>query len=635
MTTINRFCDALYGQDTAMRPRLSTDKMFQLTPGSVKMTGFIADAVRFIQDWQLKDVGLWKQFVLQFGNAVDDDDNGWRCEYWGKMMRGACFVYAGTRDEELYALMESTVRDLMTRQEEDGRVSSYSRALEFHGWDIWGRKYVMLGMEYFLEVCRDEALKKEILAFLCRHADYMIAHIGDEKEGKIEINTASNYWDGLNSSSVLEPFVRLYNLTKEERYLRFADYIVSRGGTLHSNLFRLAYEGRLYPYEYPVTKAYEMMSCFEGLLEYYRVTGIEKWRVAVENFVRLVAASDVTIIGCSGCTHELFDHSRVRQLQEKGEALWGGQRMVMQETCVTVTWMKICFQMLSLTGDAFFADRIEQSMYNALSGAVNTEKNTTNNGFPFDSYSPLLPGTRGQKSGGLKPISYGDHPNYGCCAAIAAAGLGLPGMACVMLTRDGIAVNLYTPGEASFVTPEGQQASVRVETAYPKDGNIRILLSVPRTEKFTLRLRIPEWSENTSLTVNGVPFERLFPGSYAAINREWAGDSELRLSLDTGVKVILPEEIGLNNAEYPYFALRSGAVILAPDARLGTDVDAPVPLDVTDLHVEAVEETRLPNQLAFRLTLTDGTVLPLIDYASAGKTWDERSKTAAWMNLKQ
>ena len=171
MTTISRFCDALYGRGTAMQPRLATDKLFQLGPGSVKMTGFIADTVRFIQDWQLKDAGLWKQFVLQFGNAVDDDDNGWRCEYWGKMMRGACFVYAGTQDGDLYALMESTVRDLMTRQEADGRVSSYSREHEFHGWDIWGRKYVMLGMEYFLEVCRDEALKKEILVFLCRHAD--------------------------------------------------------------------------------------------------------------------------------------------------------------------------------------------------------------------------------------------------------------------------------------------------------------------------------------------------------------------------------------------------------------------------------------------------------------------------------
>ena len=52
-------------------------------------------------------------------------------------------------------------------------------------------------------------------------------------------------------------------------------------------------------------------------------------------FAKRVFASDITAIGCAGCTHELFDHSGVRQLDvtEKG---------IMQETCVTVTWMKLC-----------------------------------------------------------------------------------------------------------------------------------------------------------------------------------------------------------------------------------------------------------------------------------------------------
>ena len=70
-------------------------------------------------------------------------------------------------------------------------------------------------------------------------------------------------------------------------------------------------------------------------MEYYRVTGVEKWKLAVIRFAKRVFASDITVIGCAGCTHELFDHSDVRQLDaaEKG---------VMQETCVTVTWMKLC-----------------------------------------------------------------------------------------------------------------------------------------------------------------------------------------------------------------------------------------------------------------------------------------------------
>ncbi len=66
-------------------------------------------------------------------------------------------------------------------------------------------------------------------------------------------------------------------MTGLKKYLNFAEYIVDNGGISEGNIFELAYEGKLYPYQYPVVKAYEMMSCFEGLLEYYRVTKTPKY----------------------------------------------------------------------------------------------------------------------------------------------------------------------------------------------------------------------------------------------------------------------------------------------------------------------------------------------------------------------
>lgn len=66
------------------------------------------------------------------------------------------------------------------------------------------------------------------------------------------------YWRGLNSCSILEAVVKLYNLTGEKRYFDFASYIVDCGGTDVANIFELAYENKLYPYQYPVTKAYEI-----------------------------------------------------------------------------------------------------------------------------------------------------------------------------------------------------------------------------------------------------------------------------------------------------------------------------------------------------------------------------------------
>ena len=175
-------------------------------------------------------------------------------------------------------------------------------------------------MEYYLEICTDEDFKNEIIKSMCKQVDYIISKIGSE-EGKIEITTATRHWRGLNSSSLLEPIVRLYNLTKENKYFEFAKYIVDCGGTDVENIFELAYENKLYPYQYPVTKAYEMTSCFEGLLEFYKITGKEKYKTAIINFADKILESDFTVIGCCGCTHELFDHSTVRQANTTNEEI--------------------------------------------------------------------------------------------------------------------------------------------------------------------------------------------------------------------------------------------------------------------------------------------------------------------------
>ncbi|MBO5271122.1 MAG: glycoside hydrolase family 127 protein, partial [Clostridia bacterium] len=359
-------------------------------------SGCADGAARFLQKEQLCDASLWKRFVQQFRDQIDGDNRGWRGEYWGKMMRGAAFVYEYTHDETLYNVLTETVRDMFTAAEEDGRVSSFTRDTEFDAWDLWGRKYVFLGMEYYYDICKDETLKKEIVQFLCRMADYIVRFIGNG-EGQKSITVASRHWRGVNSSSILEPMVWLYRLTGEQRYFDFATYIIENGGAEGINIFELAYENKLAPYQYGVTKAYETISCFEGLIEYYRITGIEKYLVAAVNFGKAIIDTDVTVIGTCGCTHELFDHSTARQT-----AFYEG---IMQETCVTVTWMKYCSQLLRLTGERVFADCIEQSFYNAYLGALNTEYKTcpytrkkfAREGndpadlvdvfFPFDSYS--------------------------------------------------------------------------------------------------------------------------------------------------------------------------------------------------------------------------------------------------------
>ena len=652
---------ALYANNPVNQPRYDTDRFFADYDNDFKYRGFVDAAFRYIEDFQLMDPVLWDRFVDQFRQEDADHDRGWRGEYWGKMMRGACFVYSYTKNPKLYEILTQTVRDMIATADELGRISCYALYHEFDGWDIWERKYVLLGMQYFYEICTDEALKQDIITSMKGQVDYMISKIGSPKEGKqVHITQATRNWRGLNSSSLLEPIVRLYSLTKEQKYFDFATYIVDKGGADVFNVFDYAYRDEFAPYQYPVTKAYEMTSCFEGLLEYYRITGIEKYRTAIINFANRILETDFTIIGSCGCTHELFDHSTVRQANTTNGK-------IMQETCVTVTLMKFFYQVHLLTGDPKYMDAFEISLYNASLGAINTDKvieptirekypELILEPLPFDSYSPLTAGTRGTGVGGFRPMS--DNHYYGCCACIGAAGMGLVTKTHLMTTRGGFAMNLYVNGEATSTTPTEKPITFKTETAYPKCGNIRITLGMEAPETFEIQIRIPEWSKQTALSVNGKSVK--IHAGYTNVIREWNDGDVIELTLDMRTRAIRPipygQELLMNNVIWGYnymiptldkedpiahkhVALLRGPITLAQENRLGYCVDDPIDVEIDSDGYVAVtfpEKDTAPyaHILELQVPLTDGTKMTVTDYSSAGKLWTEESKMAAWMLTK-
>jgi len=628
--------------------------------------GIFEKAVRFVETEQLLRRDLWIRFAQQFKEDADYE-GGWRGEYWGKMMRGACLVYEYSKNPELYQLLTETVMDMLSAQDEQGRISSYAVCHEFEAWDLWVRKYVLLGMQYYLEICEDADLSARLVTSMCRQVDHIISKIGKTEEGKKLITKATRHWRGLNSSSILEPVVKLYCITKKQRYLDFASYIVDCGGTDVADIFALAYENKLYPYQYPVTKAYEMTSCFEGLLEYYYVTGEERLKTSIINYAERILESEFTIIGGCGCTHELFDHSSVRQANTNN-----GTKQ--QETCVTVTLMKFFYELFMLTGDGKYVDAFETSYFNAYLGAFNTEKviepslleehpDWCLEPLPFDSYSPLTAGTRGNGVGGLKLMS--DNHYYGCCACIGSAGLGLvPRMALVDRNNE-ICLNLYLDGCTKRTTPGGGSMVIVTETDYPVGGGIRIRLELEKQEGFVMKLRIPSWSRKTVLRVNGI--EQKISNSclaadrgYVSLDRVWSTGDTIWLCLDMRTECIRPIPYGhqvlmnrvIWGANYitptydeedpwarHHCALRRGPIVLAQENRLGYNVDEPVEIAVgEDGYVDAVfpikEIAPYEHILEMEVPLSDGSSMHMTDYASAGKLWKDESKMAAWVLVK-
>ena len=91
----------------------ATDRLIPDYGNRSHFNGIFDNAVKFICDAQLRDRSLYRRFAAVFGTEADDSNRGWRCEYWGKLMRGACFICAYTQDSELYSILEEGVRELL------------------------------------------------------------------------------------------------------------------------------------------------------------------------------------------------------------------------------------------------------------------------------------------------------------------------------------------------------------------------------------------------------------------------------------------------------------------------------------------------------------------------------------------
>lgn len=593
-------------------------KLSYIKPGQARYTGMADQYVCFTMDHQLMNANTWKDFVRVFRDNSDDFDQGWRGEYWGKMMRGACLTYMYNGDEDLYRVLEETVRDMLNAQRPDGRFSTYSQEAQLNGWDVWSRKYVLTAMLHFYCICREETLKERILSAMCRHMDALIAKVG---EGKIPITQTSEWWGGINSCSILDAVIELHRISGKEEYLKFAKYIISTGGCEQDDLIELALKGEKMPWQYPVIKAYETISFFEGVLSYYEVTGEEKYLTAVQRFVEAVNDTDITIIGCAGCTNELFDNSTLRQVLFNEHT--------MQETCVTVTWMRMMARLHLLTGEAKYFARMEKSAYNALYGSVNSnqlkqlsfEENAYVEPLPFESYSPLYNNSRGRGVGGFKRFSFGGY--YGCCACIAAAGIAIFPLCAALQGPEGPVFNSLMAGKMMLNTPGGQTMELQLETTYPADVQWEAVVTLANSEEFEWKLRVPEFFTNLVVTVNDIP-EGNFIDGYWCIRRCWSDGDVVKLKAQLE---LIPHAIGGKTA-FTY-----GVLTLARDANKegGADLEEKVsfakPLNFRLLTPQGEEQLRM------ELFLVNGGTLLLTDYASCGKQWlSNHNRITVWLN---
>jgi len=540
----------------------------------------------------------------------------WRSEFWGKWFTSAVSAYEYTLDPELKIKIDEAIKLLMKTQSADGYIGCYADSARFGVWDVWGIKYTLLGMLAYHKITNDE----KVLASAEKLADYLMANVGPGKRDIIKLSL----YRGMPASSVLEAMVILYERTKNKRYLDFSLYIVERWSSPEGpQLIEKAIDGSPVLLWLPCEKeklgywedgykAYEMISCFEGLCLLYKTTGTPIYLEACIKFYENLRDNEMMVVG-SGSAFERWYGGHTKQTEPAKDVM---------ESCTAMLWEKFCYQLLLITGNPMYADEIEKTTYNALLGSMKTD------GSWWTRHNPMM----GERD--PEPRQQCEM-NQNCCVANGPRVIMLQPELATMMGASGPVINLYSSGIYRVNLTSGTPVKIAQKTSYPAEGSVKVAISIDKPELFVLSLRIPAWSNQTLLKVNGKPVQGIKPGTYVTLSRIWKNGDKLELNLDMRGKVV---EAPGSSGQY---AVVRGPIVLAFDKRISETDELMLNANIkTGDYIDLKKVKDPSNQIwmVYDVPLIDkdGQVknTKMCDFSSAGNTWTKESTYKVWVHKK-
>ena len=485
-----------------------------ISPTNIEIGGLLGEALR------ANVAGRLSHFIIDetspaiaiFGaeHVEQNREGDWYGEHAGKWLYAAAKAAARTRDADLIAHLRRVADFLVARQDADGYLGTYAPERRFtikhppkpkswngepvpRTWDIWIHAYLILGLvevhKHFPDARTLDAARR--IGDLCWRT---------LTDGGIDVCELGNH-HGMSATVLLDAAVELHFATSAPRYLDLALLILKQADA-NPDLALLSHAlAGADASEIATGKAYQLIWNLVGLAKLHRATAAPEYLAAVENLWANIREQHLSLGGgpWGGVAH------RSREVFNAPGTFFP-QAYV--ETCSTLAWIQLNRELLAITGAAKYAEEIERSAYNDLLGAF------APNGEDWCYYS--------YANGKRVHTTY-----WRCCKSSGAMALEeLPALIYSASAR-GIDVNLYAPGAARFVLPRAGTVALEQETRYPFDGSVQLRLALEHDARFALRLRIPAWAQQATITVNGMRVDRgIVPGEFAVIEREWhTGDT--------------------------------------------------------------------------------------------------------------
>jgi DUF1680 family protein len=236
------------------------------------------------------------------------------------------------------------------------------------------------------------------------------------------------------------------------------------------------------------------------------------------------------------------------------------------ESCSSCGLVFFQYKMNLAYHDAKYADLYEETLYNALLGAVDLD------GENFYYTNELSSGQS----------RYAWHVCPCCVGNIPRTLLMIPTWTYVK-GKDGIYVNLFIGSTIKVEKVAGTDVEMVQKTDYPWSGKVAIIVNPTVGKEFSVYVRVPDRTTSDlykpvpevkgliSLSVNGVPVKLKITNGYALIRREWKTGDRIDLELPMEIQTITSDERVA--ADRGRVALRYGPLIYNVEKADQPDID--------------------------------------------------------------
>ena len=475
------------------RAPLMPQQFIKLPTGSIKPDGWLLTQLQLQKDGLNGHLGEISAWLQKEDNAWLKAGGKWGWEevpYWLRGYAGVAYLF---EDKAMLDEAKIWIESILKSQRENG---NFGPSADTKGTqDFWPNMIALWILQSYHEYTGDA----RVIDFMTRYFHFQLT-VPDELFMR---KSWQHYRGGDNLWSV----AWLYNRTGDAKLLELADKI-------HRNTANWTKATEL-PTWHNVNVA---QGCREPAT-YYLFTGDSNMMKASYNVQSLVRR---TFGQVPGGMFGADENARIGFFDPRQGT----------ETCGFAEQMASDEIMLLITGDPYWAENCEDIAFNSYPAAFMPDYKSLRY---ITSPNMVMSDSENHKPGidNAGPFLAMNPFSSRCCQH--NHGFAWPYYAehLMLATPDnGAAAVLFNACEAQMKVADGKEIVIKEMTDYPFDTQISFTMKMnEETVKFPFYIRIPSWTRNTSLKINGkATAVNTESGNYLCIHREWKNGDKVEVN---------------------------------------------------------------------------------------------------------